>query len=72
MSRLIDKIWISFCSLITFTPVILGIILTITESNWQYLLLILLVIVSAPLAMVLLLFRVVGQMNQTVEVSKKE
>lgn len=72
MNRLIDNIWISFCSLIAFIPVILGITLAVTESNWQYLLLILLVIVSAPLAMILLLFRVVGQMNQTVEVSKKE
>lgn len=72
MNRLIDNIWISFCSLITFTPVILGIVLAITESNWQYLLLMLLVVISAPLAMILLLFRVVGQMNQTVEVSKKE
>ena len=72
MNRLIDKIWLLFCILITFTPVILSITLAITYSNWAYLLLILLVIVSAPIAVIVMLLRVSSELNHTVQLTEKE
>lgn len=72
MNRLIDKIWLFFCSLIAIAPAVVALILAISLNNWTYLFIMCFVFVSGPLGMILLLFRVIGQMNQTIEISKKE
>ena len=72
MNRLIDKIWLLFCSFIALTPVVVALSLAISLHNWMYLFVMGFVFVSGPLGMILLLFRVIGQMNQTIEISKKE